>query len=104
MSTTIKDPGVAIGQVLHLAESFGYVAGFCDGRTFEQRRTQAVLGVTREHLKSPLYAELQERRKYTNDPCRTGCLCSKQIRYRATIVNLERHGSVDHPGGPVPSW
>jgi hypothetical protein len=80
-STTTKTESTAtLWHFLEVGIDAGYAVGWGDGYDWRDREVQGWLGVSREHLKSPLYAELQERRTLSHDPCRTRCKkCSKCI-------------------------
>jgi hypothetical protein len=80
---------------LELGIDAGYAVGWGDGYSERDSEVQAWLGVSRAHLKSPSYAELEERRQHHTDPCRTKCArCSQCIHSMA----FWRRGGRDYLG------
>lgn len=85
----------------------GYTLGFESGHDVGYRRGVADEGAAwtaiftgcAETWRRPEYAELQQRRRPTNEPCRTRCgRCSSCIRAQAVHRNRERYGCDDFPG------
>lgn len=89
--------GLRVGLVL--AESGDYAAGWLAG--WQARETEARLwragGAVGDG--GPSHAELQRRRRRTDEPCQRRCnRCSACTRAAAARANLDRYGTPDYPG------